>query len=84
MNENAEIIAMRISTHKDLLKIVDEVKKGNVIIASLSAFKSVKIRRDIVRRILEAKNRLNFNVLGVGSEYVIIAPSSIKIRVKEN
>ena len=84
MNTNAEIIAMKISTHRDLLKIIDEVKKGNVIIASLSSFKSIKVRRDIVRRILEARTRLNFNILGVGSEFMIIAPPGVKIKIKEN
>ena len=80
MSGDTEIIAIKVSTHRDLVRIIDEVRRGKVIIASFSAFRSVKVRRDIVRRLLEARNRLEFNVLGVGSEFMIIAPASVKIK----
>ncbi len=84
MPELTAIVAIRVSTQRDLLRIVREVRKGNVIVASLSAFRSLKIRRDIVRRILEAGKRLRFNILGVGSEFMIIAPERIKIEVGDS
>ena len=83
MTSETSIIAIKIATHRDLVRILDEVKKGNVIIASFSAFRNIEIRRDIVRRILEARSRLNFNVLGVGSNFMIIAPSKVKIKIED-
>ncbi|MEX0567562.1 MAG: hypothetical protein Q6363_000175 [Candidatus Njordarchaeota archaeon] len=82
--DHVEIIAIKIQTQRDLLKIVDEIHRGNVIIASFSAFKNIKIRRDLVRRILETSQKMRFNILGVGSEYIIIAPPKIRIKIERD
>ncbi len=77
-----KIVAIKVSTHRDLIRILSEVRKGNVIVASFSAFKSRSVRREVVKRILEAGNKLRLNVLGVGAEFIIIAPSNIKIKLE--
>ena len=81
MYNDAEIIAIKVSTHKDLMRIINEIRRGNVIIASFSAFKSKRVRIDLIRRLLEAGKKMNFNVLGIGSKFMIIAPPNIKIRM---
>lgn len=82
--DRMEIVAIKVQTQRDLLKIIDEIHRGNVIIASFSAFKNIRIRRDIVRRLLETSQKMRFNILGVGSEYVIIAPKKIRIKIEKN
>jgi len=79
-----EIIAIKITTHGDLIRLIGEVRKGNIIIASFSAFKNRNIRREVVRRVLEAGQKLKLNILGVGSEYLIVAPEHVKIKMNSN
>ena len=81
MQRNLEIVALQLKCLGDMLKLIHEIKARNIVVISISALKTDRgLLRDVMRRLKIIAKKYNANMLGIGGEYLILAPPQVKIR----